>query len=42
MVRNSLGSAMAASVSAFWSFFAIVFLGDMTDTDNGWQIDPNG
>ncbi len=42
MDRKSLGSAVAASVSAFWSFFSAVFLGDATDSDNGWQIDPNG
>jgi len=40
MNHNSLGSAVAASVSALWSFFSVVFLGDTTD--NGWQIDPNG
>jgi len=42
MNRKSLGSAVAASVNALWSFFTAVFLGDTTDSDNGWQIDPNG
>jgi hypothetical protein len=42
MNRKSLGSAMAASVSALWSLFSAVFLGDTTGSDNGWQIDPNG
>ena len=40
MVRKSLGSAVAASVSALWSFFSVVFLDDTTD--NRWQIDPDG
>jgi hypothetical protein len=40
MDRNTLGSAVAASISAFWSFLSTVFLGDTTD--NGWQIDPDG
>jgi hypothetical protein len=33
MNRNSLGSVMAASISALWSFFSVIFLGDATDTD---------
>jgi hypothetical protein len=40
MDGKSLGSTVAASVGALWSFFSTVFLGDTTD--NRWQIDPNG
>lgn len=40
MNRTSLGSAVAASVGALWSFLGVVFLGDTTD--NRWQIDPDG
>jgi hypothetical protein len=40
MDRNTLGSAVAASVSAFWSFLRAVFLADTTD--NRWTIDPDG
>ncbi len=44
MDSKSLGSAVAASVSALWRFLSAVFLPDTTsDTpDNRWQIDPNG
>jgi hypothetical protein len=44
MDRNTLRSAVAASVSAFWSLVTAVFLGDTTGdaSDNRWQIDPNG
>lgn len=42
MNHKFLGSAIAASISALRSFFSAVFLGDATDSDNGWQIDPNG
>lgn len=31
MDRNTLGSAVAASASAFWSFLRAVFLADTTD-----------
>jgi hypothetical protein len=40
MNRKSFASTVASSVSALWSIFSVVFLGDTTD--NGWQIDPDG